>query len=394
MNRIRRLLNPVQEYAWGSRSAIAKLLGQPVPSPRPQAELWMGAHPRAPSHVLLDGGEVRLDEWIQKDPVTVLGPRTAVGFDRQLPFLLKVLAAGLPLSIQAHPDREQAREGFAREEEAGIPRDAPERNYRDDNHKPELICALTRFWALNGFRATDEIARLVERLDVVDLEAIVSDDLAGTLSTLLGMQPAMRRTLVGQVVDSARRLATEDPAYDWIGRLQMEYPDDAGVLGPLLLNLVRLEPGQAMALPARRLHAYLDGTGIEIMANSDNVLRGGLTVKHVDVPELLTVLEFEPSDPGVMAAEPVSRTESLYPGQAREFALSSIHVSGRDVFSSPEEREVEILLCTEGSGRLDEMRTGYWLEVSRGDSFLVPAAAGPYSIQGRATLFRARVPTA
>lgn len=392
MNRIRRLANPVQEYAWGSRSSIARLIGEPVPTARPQAELWMGAHPKAPSRVLVDGGDATLDEWIRRDPVSILGPRAAVEFSGRLPFLFKVLAAAMPLSIQAHPDLEQAREGFERENEASIPLDAPERNYRDPNHKPELICALTPFWALNGFRPPEQTRRLVDALGLESMRSLATLELETFFRELMGMEHGRRRRIVGEASSAARSLATRDAAFDWMVRFQLEFPDDPGVLSPLLLNLVRLEPGQAMALPARRLHAYLDGTGIEIMANSDNVLRGGLTVKHVDVPELLRVLSFEPSDPGVMEPERVSETELVYRSQAREFELAVIEVAPGSSHSAAEERCVQILICTDGSGRIDEMESGYWLEIGRGDSFLVPASSGPYVVSGRAALYRATVP--
>lgn len=394
MNKIRKLSNPVQEYAWGSRSAIAGLLGEPVPSPVPQAELWMGTHPKAPSLVEHEDGTVPLTEWIKRDPISVLGPRAAVAFSRELPFLFKVLAAAQPLSIQAHPDMDQAREGFDRENEAGIPLSAPERNYRDPNHKPELICALTPFWALNGFRPPEAILPLADRLGIGELASSIgaSSGLARFFTDLMTMDPDRRKRLVGSATEAARALAAHDPVFDWMVKLSYEFPDDPGILSPIFLNLVRLEPGQAMALPSRRLHAYLDGTGIEIMANSDNVLRGGLTVKHVDVDELVRVLAFEPSDPGVEGPRRVSDTESSYRSDAREFLLSRIDVAPPIPHTSSEERTVEILVCTAGSGRIDEMHSGYWLDVERGASFLVPASSGPYKISGEVTLYRASVP--
>ena len=396
MNRIRRLRNPVQEYAWGSRSAIARLLGQPVPSPVPQAELWMGAHPRAPSLVLLDVEEVPLTRWIEGDPRAVLGP-AAGSFSNELPFLFKVLAAGMPLSIQAHPDLDQAREGFERENAAGIDVSDGSRNYRDPNHKPELICALTPFWALNGFRQPERIAELAGALGSEQVDALcrsldAPDGIRRFFSGLMTMDQEPLRALVRESVDRARGLADADPAYDWMVRLSHDFPDDPGVLGPLMLNLVRLEPGQAMALPARRLHAYLDGTGMEIMANSDNVLRGGLTVKHVDVPELLRVLSFEPSDPGVTGPRTRSGVESVYEGGAREFVLSVIEVASGTPFDAPAEHGAEILFCTRGRGRIWEPAAEHSLDFGRGDSFIVPAAAGTYQVAGEATVFRAGVP--
>lgn len=396
MNRIHRLENTVQEYAWGSRSAIAKLLGEPVPSTRPQAELWMGAHPKAPSQVVLEVETVPLTRWIARDPHAVLGG-AAEPFSNELPFLFKVLAAAMPLSIQAHPDLEQAREGFARENARGIELSASTRNYRDPNHKPELICALTPFWALNGFREPARIRALAGALGTRGVDALCTlldgpDGIRRFFSELMTMAREPLCVMVRESVEKARGLADTDPAFDWMVRLSREFPDDPGVLGPLMLNLVRLEPGQAMALPARRLHAYLDGTGMEIMANSDNVLRGGLTVKHVDVPELLRVLSFEPSRPGVMEPTRVSDAEAVYTSSAREFVLSAINVSQAAPFDAPRDHSVEILFCTSGRGHIREPGADRSLDFHRGDSFVVPAAAGHYQVAGEASVFRAGVP--
>jgi len=391
MHGIHRLRNTVQRYAWGSRSDIAELIGEPVPSPTPQAELWMGAHPLAPSLVVLDGAEMPLDAWIASDPASILGARTASEFG-SLPFLLKVLAAARPLSIQAHPDASQAREGFSRESAAGIPLDSPERCYRDPGHKPELICALKPFSALNGFRPPRSIRALLDALGVDEVRDLAPLDqgLETFFTTLMTSPPALLGRAVDLAARAARRLAA-DPVFDWIVRLHAEHPGDPGVLSPLFLNLVRLDPGQAMALPSGRLHAYLEGAGIEIMASSDNVLRGGLTPKHVDVPELVRILSFEPSDPAPTSAVRVSSTEMAYPPSAREFALSVVRVTPASSHSPAPLHGIEILLCTEGAGRIADLPSGRTLDLARGSSFVVPASSS-YAIEGDATLYRARVP--
>jgi mannose-6-phosphate isomerase len=387
-----RLENPVREYDWGSHRAIAELRGEPVPSARPQAELWMGAHPLAPSRVVLASGEVSLLTWIERQPVQVLGARVCERFGARLPFLFKVLAAESPLSIQAHPDADQARDGFARENERGIPLSHRTRNYRDASHKPELICALSSFSALCGFRRLGPLRALLERLGAADLTPVGEggDALRGFFRGLLEMEPDRRAARVAEIARAAGPLVSEDPAFSWLVRLQETHPGDPGVLAPLYLNPVELEPGQAMFLSAGELHCYLRGVAIELMANSDNVLRGGLTSKHVDPGELMSVLQFresrvevlEPSDPGPRVR---------YDTPAREFVLSRLRIREGEPFESADERSVEMLLCTEGEIRIAASR-GEPLALRQGESGLIPAAAGRYRVEGRGTAYCAGVP--
>ena len=279
------LRNGIRDYSWGSRTAVAELLGRPVPSDRPEAELWIGAHPSLPSAAMIGGEPRPLDGVIGDDPVAALGPAAARRFDNRLPFLLKYLAAAEPLSIQAHPNLDQAREGFDREEQEGIPIDAAHRNYRDRNHKPEITLAITPFWALTRFRRPEQIIRLTRRVESRELAALAAG-LAGRgeaglklLFESLMTAPAERQAKIVRAVVLAARVAVgredPDPVWQWILQLQEAYPDDVGVACPLLLNLVRLDPGEALFTGPGELHAYLDGVGIELMANSDNVLRGG-----------------------------------------------------------------------------------------------------------------------
>ena len=383
-----RLENTIQRYTWGSVTAIPELLGIPNPGAEPMAELWMGAHPKAPSAV---SGDVPLplDELIARDPEGILGRGSCRQFGPMLPFLFKVLAAGSPLSIQAHPDKRMAAEGFARENVSGIPLSAPERNYRDDNHKPEIICALSDFIAMKGFRPPEEIENEL---------SVLGSGLSGTLTDVLkkkGLEELFRRIVelgaeeVAQIVLSASGLPGETGR--WVRRLADSYPGDAGVLCPLLLNIVRLSPGRALYLDAGELHAYLSGTGIELMANSDNVLRGGLTSKHVDVAELMRVLSFTHRPPSVLSPVPGANCEEVYPTPSGEFRLSKITVHEGSEFRSAAERNVEILLCVEGSVSA-ELSGGDTVEVRRGESVLVPASDPRYGVRGRGVLFKATVP--
>ena len=396
------LENSVQEYAWGSTTAIADLLGQPSPSPVPQAELWMGAHPKAPSRVLTGEGGIQLNRFIEKSPDAVLGVAAARIYKNQLPFLFKVLAAAKPLSIQAHPNRDQARQGFAAENRRGVDISAAERNYRDANHKPECLCALTDFWAMNGFRESGEIASRLQTLcpaalgEILD-RAFLPQDGTGNLrrlfENLLTLGPTACRRAIDEAFKNLKRIPDGDAAVSWIKSLQEQYPYDIGVLSPVFLNLVCLRPGQALFLPAGQLHAYLEGVGIELMANSDNVLRGGLTPKHVDVPELMRVLNFSPTRLDILAPVPVSPTEKVYRTPAREFELSVIEAKHGRPHTNHRCESVQILLCTAGRATLCRASAPEeTISVNRGGCLLATAAAGAFQIEGQATLYKAAVP--
>ena len=400
MRRICILQNTIQEYNWGARTVIADLLGKTSPSEKPQAELWMGAHPKAPSLVMLDGRSESLADIISADPEDVLGETVADRFGKRLPYLFKVLAAARPLSIQAHPNRTQAEKGFRREEMAGIPLDGPERNYRDADHKPECLCALTPFWALMGFRKIKDLtARLLTccpKSLSVELGALErtpdSSGLKRVFESLLTLSAGRRENVVNEAMHAAREERVDADSCKWMHKLNRYYPDDIGALAPLFLNLVCLEPGQALFLPAGRLHSYLEGAGIELMANSDNVLRGGLTPKHVDVPELMNVLDFRERPLSILAPVKKNEYEVEYESRADEFVLSVICTPRDGAYRSREKRSVEILLCTEGEGKLTDRGNGEAFDVQKGLSFLVPAAVSQYSIEGKLTIYKAAVP--
>ena len=400
MKHIAYLKNTVQEYAWGSCTAIAELMGQTSPAERPQAELWMGAHPRAPSLVATENGWESLVDLIQAHPMDILGRGVAEKFDGKLPYLFKVLAAAEPLSIQAHPGAADARTGYTREETRGIPFDAFERNYKDPYHKPECLCALTPFWGLCGFRNLSETTTLLHRLcpeslgELFDLMEKNTQDsgIQVFFKTIMNMDPRKQAGIVDEAVRHAQAVKHERPEYDWVVRLHHAYPSDIGVIFPILLNLVHLQPGQAMFLGQGELHAYLGGVGIELMANSDNVLRGGLTPKHVDVTELMRILSFKEKAVDILLPRNLEQHAGVYRTPAREFELSVITLDSGDTYEGQIDRGVEILLCTSGEHRIAERDDTNSLALGKGASVLIPAAVPGYSIQGKGVIYRAAVP--
>jgi mannose-6-phosphate isomerase len=382
------LTNTVRHYPWGSRTVIPELLGEPSPAERPCAELWMGAHPDDPS-VLSDG--TPLDKAIATEPERMLGAAVVARFGPRLPFLMKVLAADSPLSLQAHPTTAQARAGFAAEEKAGIPRDDPTRTFKDPHHKPELLLALTTFEALCGFRPVEESLHCLAKLQVPDLKptiaALARGGLRAAIPQLLALSGESRTSLVETVAAAAARfVAAADPefinTYRWAATLAQSYPGDPGVVISLMCNHLKLAPGEAVFLPAGNLHAYLCGAGVEVMASSDNVLRGGLTTKHVDLAALLEVLDV--TDRKVPVLQPVLGPGGLrYPVPVEDFDLTRCQLdagSGALTTSGP-----QILLCTEGTAVLGS-RAGE-LVLERGHSAFV-AAGDPISARGPAVLYR------
>lgn len=343
------ITNDPRPYGWGSHTAIAEFLERDE-SGQPEAELWLGAHSGSPAKIVSPqsvGGYQNLADWIAADPVAALGPELAA--TQRLPFLLKVLAAASPLSLQAHPTTAQARAGFERENLAGLAPDAPNRNYKDANHKPEMLLAVSdRFDALCGFRPIAEVhAILAELRRLGSDETQPSPELIESLAQRLDRPDPLRAAvgwllaggeqvaeLVAAVTRLAQRAATDQPdspvcasALQTVRELAHEYPGDPGIVVALLVNRVTLSQGEALYLPAGNIHAYLHGLGIELMAASDNVLRGGLTTKHIDVPELLDVLDFTPLPvPYLHADEPVPGVRVFRPGVA-EFALAQVELS-------------------------------------------------------------------
>jgi mannose-6-phosphate isomerase len=403
------LRNAIRPYAWGSRTVIAQLQGREVPTPHPEAELWMGAHPDDPSRVVgADGVERSLLEVLEADPVGMLGEACASRWHNRLPFLLKVLAADEPMSMQAHPSAEQALAGFQREEAAGIPRTAASRNYPDPTAKPELVCALTEFHVLAGFRDPARTVELFTALAVPAFDRYASllaaqpdaDGLRTLFTTLITLPAAALDDLLPRVVEGCVAHVKEHGPFSLECRTVLElselYPGDVGVLAALLLNRLVLGAGEAVYLAAGNPHAYLRGTAVEILANSDNILRCGLTPKHVDVPELLRVLDFGHGDMPILRGAPVAPHMLVYSTGAPEFELSRLEWSG------PSDEDVaidhigpQLLVCTEGSAELYRPESSP-LKLACGDSAWLPArdcADGPVLVHplgaNRTQLFRA-----
>jgi mannose-6-phosphate isomerase len=395
-----RLTNPTQHYAWGSTTSIPNLLGLPGTS-EPVAESWMGAHLRAPSRVTTSEGEVGLDKMIAADPELLLGADVVARFGTTLPYLLKILAADSPLSLQVHPNIEQSRQGYAAEDAAGIPVDAPQRNYRDRNHKPELVYSLTPFEALCGFRAPRRAAELLTGLD-----APLAKQLLGLLTAQLSyegiraaftqlLEPRTRPTPteVAEVAEAcAARLAHGSPsprADRTVVLLAKAYPGDPGAVTSLLLNPVTLQPGEAMFVPAGGVHAYLHGMAVEIMASSDNVLRAGLTPKHVDVEELLRTVDYVAAPPIRIAPEVFHGATRVFYAPVDDFELSITTVDDDLVHPLPG-RGPRILLCLDGELTIASADAN--MALGKGDSLFAPASDGELTACGHGTLVQADVP--
>jgi mannose-6-phosphate isomerase len=409
---VRVLEGLVRPYAWGSRTAIATIRGLPTPSAHPEAELWFGAHPAGQAQCLDAGGlpEEGLLTLIETDPIAALGSPVVDEFGVRLPYLLKVLAAEEPLSLQAHPSSAQAAEGFARENAAGIRLDAPERNYRDPWHKPEVVLAVTPFDALAGFRDPARTVDLLRELALPAMDPYLgmiagqpdSDGLRALFTTWITLPESVLADLVPAVIDAAVGvLAAGGTAFDDELRTLLElgeaYPRDPGVLASLLLNRIHLEPGEALYLAAGNLHAYLRGTAIEIMANSDNVLRGGLTPKHIDVPELLRVLDFTPVHPADLSPQvSVLGAERIYTTPAPEFRLSRVELDGTGLrhpstisFDMPGPQILAVTsgrIEVRGGGESVTAKSGRAVWLADSDPDVIVAAAS-----SQAVFYRARV---
>ncbi len=390
--------NVLRDYAWGSTTAIAALLGRPE-SGGPEAELWIGAHPDSPSvaHVPEDGSTA-LDALIAGDPEHFLGADSVARFGPRLPFLAKILAAAQPLSLQVHPSLEQARAGFARENAQGLAADAPNRNYRDDNHKPEMILALTPFEALCGFRPAGQAREILQHVaaafDAVEGEppALVSSLLADLEDSNegTGLRKAFERLISGgtsvaedtalvvAALLSGTPLAPYDAEFSTAISLNEKYPGDPGVLISLLLNRISLEPGEAVYLPAGNVHAYLHGLGVEVMASSDNVLRGGLTPKFIDVPELLRTVDFHPVAVPMLEAERTVMDQELFRPPFEEFQLQRIELAP-DAGPVPlAQSGAAVVIVVAGDVYLDSPKGD--LRLSRGGSAFLAAAEAPVNV--------------
>jgi len=384
-----RLQPVIRPYAWGSRHGIAELQGRPVPAAGPEAELWMGAHPSSPS----GAAGTTLDAVIAADPDRELGPGCVARFGPRLPFLLKVLSAEVALSIQVHPSRAQAEIGFRADNERGLAPDDPARNYVDDWPKPELLCALTPFEVLAGLRTPSDAAALLRTLAVDQLAPLAAELQAATgpealsraLATILTWPAPEELAAAVVAACTTLDLGPYAGACAAVVREAGNRPGDLGLVAMLLMRHVVLAPGQAVFMPAGGLHAYLRGTGIEVLANSDNVIRAGLTGKHIDVPELLKLLDPAVTVP-VLSPAPLAEGVGRFDTRAPEFALYVADLT-EDAVSLPGAGP-RIVLCTAGTAAL-RTEAGESAVLPRGDSCFIPAADGPLRAAGPAHLFLA-----
>ncbi|TCD19718.1 mannose-6-phosphate isomerase [Lelliottia amnigena] len=386
---MQKLINSVQNYAWGSQTALTDLYGIPNPDNLPMAELWMGAHPKSSSKIEDASGNVRaLRDVIEADKTALLGNAVADRFG-ELPFLFKVLCADQPLSIQVHPNKKASELGFAKENAAGIPLDAAERNYKDPNHKPELVFALTPFLAMNAFREFAEIVSLLQPVAGAHtaiahfLENPDATSLSQLFASLLNMQGDEKSHALA-ILKTALDSQQGEP-WQTIRVISEFYPDDSGLFSPLLLNVVKLNPGDAMFLFAETPHAYLQGVALEVMANSDNVLRAGLTPKYIDIPELVANVKFVAKPAADLLTQPVKNGAELdFPIPVEDFAFSLHDLSHTETTVAQE--SAAILFCVEGEAVLSKGEQR--LVLKPGESAFIAANESPITISGTGRLAR------
>jgi len=391
MSEIYKLQNKIKRYDWGSPDILPQFLGLQNKQALPWAEMWMGTHSGAPSQVLLGEQAAALEQL-------------AGG---QLPFLFKLLAVKKPLSLQAHPNRSQAADGFRRENEAGIALTAPKRNYKDDNHKPELLCAITPFTVMAGFREPDLIiislesfisfAPKSEKIINTLIGALEINALSGFFRALYQLSKQEKETLCACILEIAPvkntffefdEIISDETScisplqWELMRSFASKYPADAAVISPLFLNLFTLQPLQSIFIPSGVLHSYISGFGAELMSNSDNVLRGGLTNKHIDAGELMKILQFKPFQPA-FSSPPPQQAHFHYPASCDEYSLSLFRGSGKEICFKEKRPAAGIVI----SGELHCED----LTLKKGESFFLPHPGDDDGLffNGNYTLFAA-----
>ncbi len=388
-----KLNNLIKNFQWGCTSAFSELFKIANPHQLPQAELWMGAHPNGSSTVTIGKKECALADAISSDPVLWLGDKSE-HYEDKLPFLVKILAANQPLSIQVHPSKDAARRGFDKENEQGIALDAAERNFKDANHKPELVYAITPYLAMNGFRELPLIHRLFSAAILPSLKSMLDpfltmptqETLEQLFAAILQMDEQQKASAVSELLSfepTVGESAEVIEAFKLITDLAKLYPSDVGLFSPLFLNVVELKPGEAMFLFAETPHAYLKGVGVEVMANSDNVLRAGLTPKYIDVPALLANTKFVPIKASDLRMQPSQDgNRSVYPIPVEDFKFDVIREGEFEIVApSP-----EILLCIEGSVEIRTSQSNIHLKA--GESVIIPAATSNYTLNSHGKVAR------
>ncbi|TKF73113.1 mannose-6-phosphate isomerase, class I [Vibrio sp. F13] len=388
-----KLKNQIQNYAWGSKTSLSELFGIENTSNEPQAEIWMGAHSRGCSRN--EENDTFLSDIIAQDKNEVLGSYTANLFG-ELPYLFKVLAAHSPLSIQVHPNKRKSEKGFARENEQGILLDDPTRNYKDPNHKPELVYALTTYKAMNGFRPIEHILCLFDEISIDELQKEVgllrqarnSKGLERFFSSVLMLNEERKGKVLSQLEEAYYKpvasIARE--AIEYSQSFKVYYDGDIGLLAPFILNTIELYPGEAMFLFAETPHAYVQGTALELMASSDNVLRAGLTSKHIDIAELIDNVAFTPINPEDLKVSPVVKGgREQYPIPVDDFGFDILHA--KLVKQEQHVRSAEILFCIDSNIVVESQ--GKVVELTPGESVFVPCSAQTYAYHGEGRLARA-----
>ncbi len=385
------LIKPsLQNYSWGDTKYLQELIGEQQEIGKPLAEIWFGAHPKAPSLAITEKGEIPMDKLLQDMPENMLGTEQNIA----LPFLLKILAAAEPLSLQVHPDKQTAQNGFRKEEQEGIPLNDPKRSFKDPNHKPELICALTPFIAMCGFRPFDEIIRNFHILGIIEIwqkfSAFNKNPSKNTLRDLFSQILESESSQLEEVMHCLEIIQPKlSPKLKFTCQickhLNEFYPLDSGIVSPLLLNTFTLQPGQAIFLDAGILHSYIQGAGIEIMANSDNVIRGGLTPKFINREILFAITRFETYLPQLIHPHLKINELVSYPTPAEEFYLSRLILEGTYILDNL--HKPLLVFCFKGSFTTDD---GFSLE--RGKAMFISFAERPVTLSGSADLFIASIP--
>lgn len=398
---IHRLKGAIQHYAWGGKYFLPNLLDIDNTDNEPYAELWMGTHIKGSAKILNNKKPNDLSKYIKKHAKRILGKEVIAKFGEQLPFLFKVLDVNKMLSIQAHPSKKAAEIGFAKEEESDIDRIAPNRTYRDDNHKPEIMIAITNFWLLHGFKSIED---LTEVLAIPEFRVFVPSFKDNNIISLYRAVMELPQEAVDFVLDplwkrlqpahEAGSLEKDEPDY-WAAKAFEEYTVDGhydrGIFSIYLFNLIRLKKGEGIFQDAGIPHAYLEGINVELMANSDNVLRGGLTKKYINVPELMAHLTFEPVTPKILVGSPISATEKVFKTAAPDFELSQIKLGKGQIYRIEKHASVQIIIIIEGEGAI--LGGNKELAVKEGEIFLIEANT-PYKIlpKQEALIFKAKVP--
>ncbi len=389
------LRNRVKNYSWGSSTALSEFFDFLNPEGLPQAEVWIGAHERMPSSVILEDEQFQLNDLIRQHPQAMLGSGIASRFNNKLPFLLKIISVASPLSVQVHPAKQQAEAGFFKENQAGIPKDSLFRNYPDNNHKPELIYALNHFQLLAGFKPVAEILTLFKQLQIpllkTILESFSKNKSANGLMTfcyrLMTFEKEIRQQIIDAALLSIMRSEGEElekQSFRLVAHLHHYFTEDMGIFAPLLLNYVELQPGQAAFIAPCVPHTYLSGTGLEVMASSDNVLRGGLTSKHIDVQELVDIVDCHSCSPEDLRIEPVIHQGVMsWPVPVDDFVFSILTMEGENRYFRS--KGLELIFCMKGTVKVEDHQ-GNDKVLEKGDACAVPARVIHYGLCGTGTV--------